>query len=410
MFTGCWNIYLGLRPKHSRLGTATLSQGPSARAPSGLGLRLVFRPGGHLRFQSTLRSGNMYPPRRSLQDYALQPAYRRPWSPEPFDPNPNMAGPSTGFHARREPSDASVQALDLADYAAHLRASQFPPRPIRYDDVVPGSIFPSSASGPSRSSMPRRPGPSRRPFSLPPASLNYRTRQEELEEAAIDVSSFPPWSRDWYTEPQHSPKEWSPYDDLPPPSSPFLGRTYGKSPFDPAYIHQPEMDPYDDPPSVESLKYAYGDNLSIPSLPPSYTSPMHADRKANRLRMLEAEFAPKPDEKLAGMDVSDDDDELRVGSVDANGRLISPGPKRRKVLRILQTLILLASTATIIYGLLVSFLRLEFSHTNFISVAHTPYGITSSAWHTTVIPPPIRGLALSFWIHIFSPHPTTFPH
>jgi hypothetical protein len=115
------------------------------------------------------------------------------------------------------------------------------------------------------------------------------------------------------------------------------------------------LDPYDDPPSVESLKYAYGDNPSIPSLPPSYTSPMHLERKADRLRMLEAEFAPKADDKLAGMDVCDDDDqELRVGAVDANGRLISPGPRRRKVLRILQVVILLATSATILYGLLLT--------------------------------------------------------
>ncbi|KAF9558013.1 hypothetical protein CPC08DRAFT_709944, partial [Agrocybe pediades] len=117
--------------------------------------------------------------------------FRRPWSPEPFEPYPSasdtfgrlqndyynghdagytqelVAGPSSRRQQRREASEVSVEALDLADYARTLRARQaedpYPPFPsqVRRDEYPPSSFLPVPvASQASRDSASRLTPPS----------------------------------------------------------------------------------------------------------------------------------------------------------------------------------------------------------------------------------------------------------
>src|SRR4051794_16142557 len=75
----------------------------------------------------------MYPP--IVLDSPPPSRFRRPWSPEPFDPSPashRTIPPNNVYDyeldpyspTRREPSDISVEALDLADYVHTLRRNR----------------------------------------------------------------------------------------------------------------------------------------------------------------------------------------------------------------------------------------------------------------------------------------------
>jgi hypothetical protein len=121
---------------------------------------------------------------------------------------------------RREASDASVEALDLADYAQALRTRQsddlailtrsldhFPPAshiPAGWtsrDTLSPPSLI---SRGPTLSST----TPSTRPFSLPshsaPQRVSFYHPKPRIKDSQshipseIDISQFPAWSRSWY--------------------------------------------------------------------------------------------------------------------------------------------------------------------------------------------------------------------
>src|ERR1700676_903765 len=81
-----------------------------------------------------------------------QSQFRRPWSPEPFNPYSlpptNLVQDSLPLHQqpyqqqqRRETSDVSIEALDLADYAVTLNppATESRYQPFRGHDPYPPS-------------------------------------------------------------------------------------------------------------------------------------------------------------------------------------------------------------------------------------------------------------------------------
>jgi len=260
--------------------------------------------------------------------------FRRPWSPEPFDPYPSASDtfgrlqndyyskteqghdehqfPGASLHRqRREASEVSVEALDLADYARTLRVRQaedpYPPfqSSIRQDHYPPSS-FPiasvqSQASqdsssrlhppslvsrGPTLSSLathhtssstPSRGRRSRRTFSVPvtplasahpsssrvhfdPTSSNRGPFivEPDNQSQEIDISHFPKWSRNWYNtnNPPNGRQNREEDFDLGletdmysaiPPSRLNGGRGNSKSIFDPGYI----SGPYDKVSSVD---------------------------------------------------------------------------------------------------------------------------------------------------------------
>ncbi|KIP12273.1 hypothetical protein PHLGIDRAFT_32902 [Phlebiopsis gigantea 11061_1 CR5-6] len=316
--------------------------------------------------------------------------FRRPWSPEPFDPNPPRSvegsAPYTthGFQPRREPTDVSVEALDLAEFTRSLARTSnnggapvfqpafeayasYPPSPqslrplAGYDSLAsPPVLSPSSStSHSSRSSAPLR--PHRRPFSLPPPvssplqrynalatppplSLSSRSNHPALYdndplltppdfEQEIDISQFPKFARHWYKNPR---TEY--FDSRPPYTSPE------PDPFDPAYEHAsfPTLPPYQ---SAHASSHASRSARDlVPWGPePADDTPVTAEMKAERMRILEREFGGKNDKEEVG-------EEHRVGSVDAKGRLITEGPKKRTAVRCVEVLLALLAAGSGIYS------------------------------------------------------------
>ncbi|KAH9901543.1 hypothetical protein C8Q73DRAFT_678186 [Cubamyces lactineus] len=344
-----------------------------------------------------------------FSDYQLQsppPAsrFRRPWSPDPHDPLPSSSNTRQfGFDAygplhsqymnerRREPSDVSVEALDLADYAQTLNRnnyhlSQQPPfhaydpyppsphssRPLaRTDSLSPPSLVSASASSShSHSFSPR--SPMRRPFSLPPPSFPAHTvysdpstahrfqGQHEPQiaspESEIDIAQFPSFARGWYGQERSAA-----HPTLSPTASMnAMGgvEAQKKSPFDPAYTfeHDPTRDPYSSPPPTYPYGSSYGshsrysrDQGMVPwgTDPPDSDHPIDPETKEERMRMLEREFGGKGGVK------DESDPTMTVGSVDERGRLITDGPKKRLVVRWLQALLALTAAISSIYAALI---------------------------------------------------------
>lgn len=252
--------------------------------------------------------------------------FRRPWSPEPYDvdSSPYNRWDDTQYHVqsdqvhhgitphpqrRREASEVSVEALDLADYArtlrtrqaedpypafpsqiqqqAHYPPSSFPPIPQltrSRDSLAPhppslvshGTLSSNGTHHTSASLAPSRARhATRRPFSLPATPHNSsqasssRVRLEHAQRGPpyimdptvnfssdeIDISNFPKWSRGWYNSANSSARHNPPDTDIytPLPTS-HLNSTKKKSPFDPGYVHDPRSanpyntynsDPYD---------------------------------------------------------------------------------------------------------------------------------------------------------------------
>ncbi|KAI8989699.1 hypothetical protein BD414DRAFT_314137 [Trametes punicea] len=333
--------------------------------------------------------------------------FRRPWSPDPYDPLPSSANarhlshdaynPAVALYAgpeqRREPSDVSVEALDLADYARTLNRNHhslsqqpafqpydaYPPSPqssrplARTDSLSPPSLVSASAS--SSQSLSFSPhSPLRRPFSLPAPSVpahslhsHPSTAQRLLAlqepqivrpESEIDIAQFPSFTRGWYAQdrmgslhgllPFASPKARGSGDDL-----------QKRSPFDPAYTfeHDPVRDPYSSPPPTYPYGSSYGsqsrysrDHGLVPwgSDPPDGERPVDPETKEERLRMLEREFGGK-----GGAAKNGGNGERLIGSVDDRGRLITEGPKKRLAVRWLQALLALTASISSIYAALI---------------------------------------------------------
>ncbi|EJF66097.1 hypothetical protein DICSQDRAFT_159138 [Dichomitus squalens LYAD-421 SS1] len=318
--------------------------------------------------------------------------FRRPWSPDPYDPlpassnlnrhdeNPYQSVGQWAVERRREPSDVSVEALDLADYARTLNRnnanhhfSQQPPynpydpyppsprsnRPLaRNDSLSPPSLTSAASASSSQSYR----SPLRRPFSLPPPSSypghshgshpSQRTRHEPQiasPSSEIDIAHFPSFTRGWY-----APDNASPFS--PPGSS--QGHGHGgddrtkRNPFDPSYTldRDPFSDPYNPSPPPS---YPYGSSFGPHSrssrdhnLVPWSADPderaVDPEIKEERMRMLEREFGKNT--------AKDAPPERTVGSVDPQGRLITEGPKKRLAVRCLQVFLALTAAITSIYS------------------------------------------------------------
>ncbi|KAF7338169.1 hypothetical protein MVEN_02041800 [Mycena venus] len=359
-----------------------------------------------------------------------QSQFRRPWSPDPYDPLPsNSRTQNRRFHesyypdhqyaaqpdyqpdygydypeygataprGRREASDVSVEALDLADYARTLGAHQagpyqghygqdmmYPPSPPAQRPLArPPSVASrmDTLSSQTHSSPRRTP---RRPFSLPPPSVqshssrmshprsaqshNYpyqnsprSSKQPGRSEPEIDITHFPAWSRDWY-KPKPSPA--SPpdiYTALPPSSwNTRRGGSPRGSPFDPSNTLRTDTsdthyDPYAHPSSLgfDSTR----DLLPWSSEPPDYGPMINDSLKEERIRMLEREFGPNAKGKgpatAENGEFVDENGKPLVGTVDAKGNLVTKGPKKRVALRTTQILLSLAAAIPAIYAALV---------------------------------------------------------
>ena len=321
--------------------------------------------------------------------------FRRPWSPDPYDPLPTASNTRTSdrdpYHSvgqwaverRHEPSDVSVEALDLADYARTLNRNNhfddhnaqqpsfrpydpYPPSPrsnrplARTDSLNPPSLTSASSSQSYRSPM-------RRPFSLPPpssypgnsrgtySSQASRARHDQHivnPESEIDIAQFPSFSRGWYTR-DHA-NHFS-----PPNSSHGHGGDDApkRNPFDPSYTlyRDPFMEPYNPspPPSYpygssygHQSRYSHDHNLVPWSADPD-GGPVDHEIKEERMRMLEREFGKNA--KNA------EEPEQTVGSVDPRGMLITDGPKKRLAVRCIQVFLALTAAISSIYSGLVCF-------------------------------------------------------
>ncbi|KAF8077754.1 hypothetical protein FPV67DRAFT_1462886 [Lyophyllum atratum] len=326
--------------------------------------------------------------------------FRRPWSPEPFEalpPSGSSQDPAYEFNPyveyprappqrqRREGSDVSVEALDLADYSRTLRAHQhedpypaypaYPPSSLRplasRDSLQPPSLVSrgGTASSNTHTSSPRS---RHRPFSLPPPSRHttassrnpnnspYRVEpQLQSHDSEIDISHFPAWSRTWYNGRITGSSPTSPPDIYTPlPTSQFNSATK-RSPFDPGYIHK-ESDDWSDSHGyvpASSLGHDSTRDLLPWSNDPLDDPPIDSTLKEERMRMLEREFGPKAKGKgradLDGGDFLDSDGKPLVGTVDEKGNLVTQGPKKRMAVRILQILLSLAAGIPSIYAALI---------------------------------------------------------
>ncbi|KAJ7775020.1 hypothetical protein B0H16DRAFT_1303187 [Mycena metata] len=359
-----------------------------------------------------------------------QSQFRRPWSPEPFDPQPSTrnnrnprqfleshfinnqyaaAEPDYGYNypeygsgrRRREASEVSVEALDLADYAMTLRAHQVAPYQGHYgQDMYPPSPPPhrplaarppsavsrmdTLSSNTNQSSPSRGRNPPRRPFSLPPPSAhshssrhshptpprsanshnspyqNSSPRQQPLRsELDIDTAHFPAWSRNWYNKPPTASPPADIYTALPPSSW-----NPKRSPFDPGNTFRTDTFPHEsdgyDPYAHPSSSIGHDstrDLLPWSSEPPEYGPSIDASLKEERMRMLEREFGPNAKGKGGPVENNgeflDENGKPLIGTVDVKGNLVTKGPRKRTALRVMQILLSLAAAIPGIYAALI---------------------------------------------------------
>ncbi|SJL00615.1 uncharacterized protein ARMOST_03928 [Armillaria ostoyae] len=282
----------------------------------------------------------------SYRDYDSPPPtsqFRRPWSPEPFDPNPRTDlydsevnysrfptyNPST---QRREPS---VEALDLADYAATLRRQpdydyNDDPHDYDYDSIHRGvpSLVSRGETLSSNSHASRF-----RAFSLPPPPPTQPRIADSDHD--IDTSRFPAFTRHWYTPP---PLNSLPFDEDPyilPPKR----ISHNGTPFDPGHTYNS----FPTHSTQYSTQYAGSNALPWSSDldPPSYLNP---SLKEERIRMLEREFANTPNAAQQG------EERPQIGMADGRGNLITQGPRKRTATRVFQVLLSLAAGIPGIYA------------------------------------------------------------
>lgn len=364
-----------------------------------------------------------------------QSQFRRPWSPElnvPSSSNNNTfrelqrerygrqnqqdlrsRETSPPRQSRREASDVSVEALDLADYARTLRIRQaedpYPPFPseIRQQNsnapssfplLIPGAVSsdylplatpPLVSRGPTLSSNTTHhsysftPRSLRRPFSLPPVPLSSPYAGSSLahlnggpgvhypnshlaSSEGIDISRFPKWSRNWYNAQNPSANLGNPGPELdadiytPLPPSQFQSARTRKSIFDPGYV-QDSYNPYEFPqPSLPSVTRSSREVLPWSNDPAEYGPTLDPVLKEERMRMLEREFGDKAKNngKNSGNALVDEDGKPLLGTIDEKGHLVTVGPRRRVVLRVLQVMLAAAACIPAIYAALVSRFRL----------------------------------------------------
>ena len=295
---------------------------------------------------------------------------RRPWSPAFESENRRPV--------RREASELSFEALDLADYSAALRrATDYPTAgPISIRDSGPYPPFAaetgsfrehtsaspisvsnhsrpppslvSSLASPSRSSHPDGPStPSYRPVSLPrvsyhtpPATVDSQYRRDlpgsypmsAVHSAASDVvGTFPEWSRTWYEkrDVQYAPLHTDVFPDVHNSDS----RSYYSRPYPSSNSH------------ANLLPWSGADDTN--------DLPVPSQMKEERFRMLEREFG--------GQYLASKVSKQKIGTIDEKGNMITAGPKKRGILRVLQVLLALGASIASFYSAIVSISFFHFS-------------------------------------------------
>ncbi|KAF9014113.1 hypothetical protein BDQ17DRAFT_1230821 [Cyathus striatus] len=327
------------------------------------------------------------------------PQFRRPWSPDPYEPLPsisttryNLASSAelsrqyqlhdehdySSFshvpHARREASDISVEDLDLADYARRLRSQEnedpYPSFPSSRHEPFPFHCrdslqLPSLVSrGPTLSSHAHSTpitSPRQESYSLPPTayhSTQARSPAHSVDpyivspstaNSEVDVSQFPPWSRGWFS--SRSPLAYDLDLDFPlPPSHLPTAKPKHKSIFDPSYVHSS----YPDLPSSNGGDFdsshefvPWGTDLEQSSSPK-----LDPETKEERLRMLQREFGDIGKPKESDDPFLDENGRPLVGTVDKNGTLVTQGTKKRTAVRMLQILLAGGACVPAIYAAL----------------------------------------------------------
>ncbi|TDL27411.1 hypothetical protein BD410DRAFT_740418 [Rickenella mellea] len=300
--------------------------------------------------------------------------FRRPWSPEPFDYNPRdrftQQYPQTPHNAtpypqddwyqrgrRLEPSDVSVEALDLADYAMTLRrpidtrsnlATPYPPfhavdqylqspPPIRTlegrDSLSPPSLTSAGASSQdhSQSSLPHT--PIRRPFSLP--AVHHHSPSPLPSYAHRDIADTPYSQRDYADDMPQWPGNLHDIEGQ---------KSHLPNVFDPAANHSlhanysPKVYPHSDS--------SHRDMLPWSGLETESGLGTTAQMKEERLRMLEHEFGPQ------SQDVQVQVVNKSVGGVDHKGNIITDGPKKRRIVRCTQGFLAVGTVIASLYSAL----------------------------------------------------------
>lgn len=300
--------------------------------------------------------------------------FRRPWSPDPHDPFPSARQNQT---SRRESSDVSVEALDLADYARTLRRNPISQPHFRPNDPYlhsPQAIRPFSqeslhspslmSPGGTLSTASSSRSPALRPYSLPPLSEvphsfnhgyspqnetampgDYRSpHPQQDQETEVDIGNFPAFSRHWY-------KDHRPLSQSPPNPYQSIPRDEGFSPFDPSFpthnYHSSDKIALSEPGYPLSSESHSRTVLPWANEAQDQSMAVHDEVKQERLRMLEREFAG------IGKPGNTEDDNL-IGSADQRGRLITEGPKKRLANRWLQVILTSGAAISVIYASVVT--------------------------------------------------------
>ncbi len=90
--------------------------------------------------------------------------------------------------------------------------------------------------------------------------------------------------------------------------------------------------------------------------PPEYGTPLDPMLKEERMRMLEREFGSKGNKgksKDSGRGLVDGDGKPLVGTVDSKGHLVTSGPKRRILIRVLELILAVGACIPAIYAAVV---------------------------------------------------------
>ncbi|KAH8117388.1 hypothetical protein DFH11DRAFT_1504755 [Phellopilus nigrolimitatus] len=313
----------------------------------------------------------MYSPQR-LDSPPPLPHFRRPWSPLELESYNQNATP----RQLRESSDASFEALDLADYAMTLYPAnnmrtgayssfardrqypEYPATPPRSFSLAsrgsylspPSLVSGGSSSSRSRGHSPRLDTPTRRPFSLPTPRLPQLSNNSNtghthsypwivenhsiVEAGEIDLSTFPEWSRDWYK----SQKD---------------RHNISNDPYSPIANYDPDMaSPLRDEMDFSFSPYTSANGSHRNVLPWSVEDErLEADitpeLKKERLRLLEKEFGSNSTNQGDWRE-----DTKLLGSVDAKGNIITAGPKKRIITRWVQGTFALGTAIASLYSAL----------------------------------------------------------
>lgn len=256
--------------------------------------------------------------------------------------------------------DASVEALDLAEYTPFRAYDPYPPSPIRsFSRETPSLISPGSTASSSRS-------PVRRPYSLP-ASYPHIAHDDQYQETEVDIGNFPAFSRHWYK--GNKPKS-------PPSAYAAVPHEEHLSPFDPSFptykYNSHDKLPFSEPGSLDSHArnvLPWENEAQDQSL-----ASVDGQVKQERMRMLEKEFA--------GVGKPGPYEETLTGSVDQRGRLITEGPRKRLATRYFQAIFTLGAAISAIYASVVRFPLMFQTYELISGLGHQTKGNPSTARET----------------------------